>query len=32
MADALLGLFGMTALLFLITGVVAYILYGDSQS
>ena len=32
MGDALFGLLGVTALLFLITGVIGYILYGKQSS
>ncbi len=32
MADALIGLFGVTAILFLLTGVLAYILYGNNEA
>lgn len=32
MADALIGLTGVTVLLFLLTGVIAYILYGNQAS
>ncbi len=32
MGEALIGLSGITALLFMATGVIAYILYGNQQS
>jgi hypothetical protein len=32
MGEAIIGLFGVTAILFLLTGVLGYILYGRDQS
>jgi hypothetical protein len=32
MVDALVGLTGLTVVLFILTGIIGYILYGNTQS
>ncbi len=32
MVEALIGLTGLTVILFVLTGIIGYILYGNSQS
>jgi hypothetical protein len=32
MGEAVIGLFGVTVILFLVTGVIAYILYGGNRT